>query len=275
VSEFKHASHAVWEAMAPGWTERHGWFQTTTRPVTERMLEVLPVRPGETILELGAGTGVVGFTALAALGGETRLIVSDFAPAMVEAARGVGTELGLGNVEYRVLDAERIDLDDSSIDRVLCRFGYMLMADPAVALGETRRVLRDSGRLCFAVWTAPDENPWAFVAGIVLVERGHLPPPEPGAPGIFGMADPGRIRELVSGAGFAEPEIEQVEIAWPYEDADAHWSLTRKLAGPLADAIDRLDDDEREAVRADVRSRIEPLIADGPVPGRVHVVTTA
>jgi hypothetical protein len=65
-----------------------------------------------------------------------------------------------------------------------------------------------------------------------------------------------------------------VDIAWPYADADEHWALTRKLAGPLSDAIDGLDEDEREDVRADVRSRIEPLMADGPVAGRVHVVTT-
>jgi SAM-dependent methyltransferase len=176
-------------------------------------------------------------------------------------------------VEHRVFDAERIDLDDSRVDRVLCRFGYMLMADPAAALGETRRVLRDDGRLVFAVWTTPDQNPWAFLPGLVMVERGHMPPPEPDAPGIFAMGDPERIRRLVTGAGFAEPEIEQVEVAWPYADADQHWSLTRKLAGPLADAIDELDQDEREAVRADVRSRIEPLMADGPLGGRVHVVT--
>jgi len=181
---------------------------------------------------------------------------------------------GWGNVEHRVLDAEHLDLDDSSVDRVLCRFGYMLMADPAKALAETRRVLRGGGRLVFGVWTTPDENQWAFVPGRVLVERGHIPPPEPDAPGIFGMRDPARIRALVTGAGFAEPEIEQVEVAWPYADADQHWRLTRKLAGPLADVIDELDEDEREAVRADVRSRIEPLMGDRPVGGRVHVVTT-
>jgi hypothetical protein len=83
-----------------------------------------------------------------------------------------------------------------------------------------------------------------------------------------------RIRKLVTGAGFAEPEIEQVEITWPYEDPDAHWSFTRKLAGPLANAIDQLEEDEREAVRTDVRSQIEPLMAEGSVAGRVHVVTT-
>ena len=84
---------------------------------------------------------------------------------MVEAARGVGTELGLDNVEYRVLDAERMDLEESSVDDVVCRWGYMLMADPALAFAETRRVLRDGGRLAFAVWAAPDRNLWAAIPG--------------------------------------------------------------------------------------------------------------
>jgi SAM-dependent methyltransferase len=275
LDEYRESSHEVWERIATNWEGERKFIHSATAPVNERMIERLDPKPGDTVLDLAAGTGDTGFMAAAMIGDEGRLISTDFATAMVDAARDVGAELGLENVEHRVLDAERMDLDDSSIDRVLCRFGYMLMADPAAALGETRRVLRDGGRLCFAVWTTPDQNPWAFVPGLVLVERGHIPPPEPGAPGIFAMGDSGRARELVTGAGFADPEIEQVEIAWPYEDPDEHWTLTRKLAGPLADAIDGLDEEEREAVRVDVRSRIEPLLADGPVAGRVHVVTTA
>jgi SAM-dependent methyltransferase len=275
LDEYRESSHEVWERIATNWEGERKFIHSATAPVNERMIERLDPKPGDTVLDLAAGTGDTGFMAAAMIGDEGRLISTDFATAMVDAARDVGAELGLENVEHRVLDAERMDLDDSSIDRVLCRFGYMLMADPAAALGETRRVLRDGGRLCFAVWTTPDQNPWAFLPGLVLVERGHIPPPEPGAPGIFAMGDSGRVRELVTGAGFADPEIEQVEIAWPYEDPDEHWTLTRKLAGPLADAIDGLDEEEREAVRVDVRSRIEPLLADGPVAGRVHVVTTA
>jgi ubiquinone/menaquinone biosynthesis C-methylase UbiE len=273
--EYRKSSHESWERNAANWDQEREFIQSATAPVNERMVERLDPKPGDTVLDLAAGTGDAGFLAAAVLGEDGKLISTDFASAMVDAARGVSAQLGLDNVEHRVLDAERMDLDDSSVDRVLCRFGYMLMADPAAALEETRRVLRDGGRLCFAVWTAPDENQWAFVSGLAMVERGHLPPPEPGAPGIFAMADPERIRQLVTGAGFPELEIEQVEFPWPYAGADEHWSLTRKLAGPLADAIDRLDEDECEAVRVDVRSRIEPLIADGPLLGRVHVVTTS
>ena len=82
---------------------------------------------------------------------------------MVDAARRNGEARGLENVEYQVLDAERMGLDDDSFDGVLCRWGYMLMADPAAALEETRRVLRDGGTLAFAVWQTPDRNAWAAI----------------------------------------------------------------------------------------------------------------
>ena len=108
-------------------------------------------------------------------------ILSAFDP--LNAARG------LTNVEYRLLDAERLDLPHDSVDGVMCRFGYMLMADPAAALRETRRVLRDGGTLSFTVWMGPERNPWAALPPLTLVERGHLPPPEPGTPGIFALAD--------------------------------------------------------------------------------------
>jgi ubiquinone/menaquinone biosynthesis C-methylase UbiE len=75
-------------------------------------------------------------------------------------SRRRGAELGVNNVEYRVMDAERIELDADSVDGVLCRFGYMLMADPAAALRKTRRVLRRGGRLTLAVWGAPERNPF-------------------------------------------------------------------------------------------------------------------
>src|SRR6185436_1131677 len=139
-TEFRVASHAVWEAMAPGWDTRHAYFEERARPVAERMLERLEPRPGETILELAAGTGVVGFAAARLVQPDGTVIVSDFSQAMVEAAARHAADLGIGNVECRVLDAEQIDLQDHAVDGVLCRWGYMLMPKPEAAFAETRRV---------------------------------------------------------------------------------------------------------------------------------------
>ena len=182
--------------MAPGWDERHAYFEEIARPVTERMLERLDPSPGDAILDLAAGTGVVGFSAAALVGPTGRVIVSDFASAMVDVASRRAEELGLDNVECRVLDAERLDLPDGSVDAVLCRWGYMLMADAAAALRETRRVLRADGRVSCAVFAGPEQNPWAALPLRVLQQRGHIPPPEADAPGILALADWDRLRGL-------------------------------------------------------------------------------
>jgi ubiquinone/menaquinone biosynthesis C-methylase UbiE len=95
--------------------------------------------------------GDTGFEAAAMIGEAGRLIWTDFSPQMVEVARRRGAALGLRNVDYREMDAEHIELEDATVDSVLCRSGYMLMADPAAALSETDRVLRPGGCLALSV----------------------------------------------------------------------------------------------------------------------------
>jgi len=255
-TEFKRASHAVWEAMAPGWDDRHAYFEETARPVAKRMLELLAPAPGETILELAAGTGVVGFAAAALVRPDGRVIVSDFSEAMVEAARRHADELGLANVDCRVLDAERIDLPDAAVDGVLCRWGYMLMSAPTAAFAETRRVLRPGGRLSCSVFGAPERNAWVALPSDVLQERGHMPPPD-AAPGILALADHDRLRSLFAGAGFSDPEIDEIEFTWRFPDTDAYWEFLTGAAGAIAMVVERLDRDERERVRAEVSEQAQ------------------
>jgi ubiquinone/menaquinone biosynthesis C-methylase UbiE len=261
---YREASRESWGQMASGWESRREWLMAVTEPVSAWLVEKLDPRPGQTILDLAAGTGDLGFRVAERVGDGGRVISADFAPEMVDVARRASEAKGLANVDHRVLDAERMDLDDASVDGTVCRWGYMLMADPGAALRETRRVLRDGGPLAFAVWQAPDRNPWAAVPGMVLVQRGHLPPPEPGAPGIFAMGDPGRIRELVSGAGFAEPELEEIAFEFGYADFDDAWDALVRMAGPLASAIAVLAAGEREATRAAIMEGLAPFRnADG------------
>src|SRR3954471_4824702 len=210
LNEYREQSQETWDKMAAGWEKRREWMMRITAPANDWVAEKLAPEPGQTILDIAAGTGDLGFMVAERVGGEGRVISTDFAEDMVDVARRNGEGRGLGNVEYRVMDAERMDLEDDSVDGVVCRWGYMLMADPGAALKETRRVLRDGGRLSFAVWRTPDRNPWAAVPGMTLVQRGHMPPPEQGAPGIFALGDPDHIRDLVTGAGFGEPELEEI-----------------------------------------------------------------
>ena len=181
---YRRRSYELWQQMARRWERGREVLWETTRPVSEWLVDRLSPHPGQTILELAAGAGETGFLAAGRLGDQGRLISSDFAPDMIEAARRVADELGITNAEFRVIDAERLELDDASVDGAICRFGYMLMADPARALRETRRVIKGGGRLVFSVFGEPERNPWMTVARAVMAERGHLPAPDPAEPGI-------------------------------------------------------------------------------------------
>jgi ubiquinone/menaquinone biosynthesis C-methylase UbiE len=99
---------------------------------------------------------------------------------MVEIARRRAAELGLENVDFDVIDAQRMELEPESFDAVLCHWGYMLMADPDEALRRTRRVLKRGGRLPLATWDRPDRNLWMSAPVIAPVSEGVMPPPDPG-----------------------------------------------------------------------------------------------
>jgi len=262
--------------MAPGWERQYSWFEEHARPVTERMVEALQVEPGSTILELAAGTGIVGLTAVQALGGETQLILSDFSPAMVEAAQRRGSELRLENVDYRVLDAEALELPDDSVDGVLCRWGYMLMGDPARALAETHRVLRPNGRLSAAVFASAQQNPWAALPMQILVEGRYVPPPALGQPGILSLADPERLRGLMAEAGFEEVEIDAAAFMWPFDGDEEYWRFLTDMAGAISMVLSGLDEDALAGVRDELGRRLEPFRGpDGIELGAVSLVVSA
>ncbi len=177
---------------------------------------------------------------------------------MVDAARRRAAELGIANSDHRTMDAERIDLEDGTVDGVLCRWAYMLMADPAAALGETRRVLRDGGRLAMSVWGDPDRNPWASVPARVILDHAGGPPPDPEAPGIFAMASERRTRSLLEGAGLEVRRMELIELEWSFASADDFWTFVLELAGALALVLKAMPEADQSEVRSRLIGAVEP-----------------
>src|SRR5918995_1329267 len=242
----RQRSRATWDAVATGWYTQREEIWESSRPVSEWMIRRLDPQPGDTVLELAAGLGDTGLRAARSVGRTGRVIITDFAPEMDAAARRRAEEIGVENAEFRTLNAEQMDLETNSVDGVLCRWGYMLMIDPAAAFAETRRVLRPGGRLAFSVWAARERNPALSLVGGVLESQGHIPPPDPEAPSAFAMADPERIRELVVGASFAEPDIEEVTFRWPFAEQDAYWRYLTETAASASPVLRSLPPEEQD-----------------------------
>jgi len=265
--EYREQARARWERSAEGWGARRAQLEQASRPVSAWLVDALRIQPGQTVLELAAGTGDTGFLAAKLLGPAGKLISTDGAEAMVELARARAEELGLADVvDARPMEAEWIDLPAASVDGVVVRWGYMLLADPGAALRETRRVLRPGGRVALAAWDAPDRNRWSSAIGAELVARGLAERPPPGAPGQFAWAGRAQIGEELHAAGFTGVELDTVDFEFRFSDLDAWWDMQIDLAVFLREALLALTPAERDDLREGIEGRIADLVApDGSV----------
>jgi SAM-dependent methyltransferase len=275
--DYRRESRTRWGRTAGGWNARRDWLREISMPVSLRLVEAVDPQPGQTILELAAGTGDTGFLAAELIQPGGELITSDFAPEMLTAAQERARELGIGNVRFRQIDAESIGLGAASLDGVLCRWGYMLMADPGAALRETRRVLKPGARVALAAWAHREHNPWMALPQGELYSRGLEEAPDPDQPGPFAWAAEGTIAETLDAAGFTEHAVEALDFPYSYPSIDEWWATTLEMSRSFSDVIARLDDDTVEDIRAALRAKAEPYEqADGLVfPARTWVAWAA
>lgn len=260
--EFRRESRRRWGAAASGWAAHPELVRDANMPVALWMVDALALQPGHRVLELAAGTGEVGFLAFELIQPGGELITSDFAPEMLTVAQERAEALGLQGVRFKQIDAESIDVEAASLDGVLCRWGYMLMADPEAALRETRRVLRPGGRVALAAWASPADNPWVSLFGRELVRLGLAETPAPDEPGPFRWAEPGVIEEQLAAVGFVDDiRVEHVDWTLRYSGVEAWWSTTLDMSMRTKDALARAGEEASERLREAVAVAAGPFTA--------------
>ncbi|MEA2153103.1 MAG: hypothetical protein QOI18_1336 [Solirubrobacteraceae bacterium] len=274
----RDASLQGWEEAASGWVRSQALLREFGAPVSHWLIDAVAPQPGQRVLELAAGLGETGLLAAELVAPVGGAIISDQAEAMLAGARERAAALGLSNIEFQVINAEWIDLPVASVDVVLCRWGYMLMADPAAALGETRRVLRAGGRVALAVWDSIEHNPWASLPGAELRERGLTPPPIAATPGPFALGSAERMHELLAEAGFAEVRVETLDLHRRHASFEEFWETTLDLSRVFHDAVLARSQGEIEEIEEAVRRRLATYEAPGgelDIPGRTLVASAS
>lgn len=265
-----------WEDMAQRWRALQERIGDVTMPVSQTMIDAIEPQPGQRVLELAAGTGELGFLAAELIQPGGTLICTDGAEAMLEQAKERAKELGVENVEFKPMELEWIDLPTASVDAVLCRFGYMFAVDRDAAFRETRRVLRPGGRLALGTWAAVEHNPWAGARLAALAEEGH-PPPSP--PGPFDVGSEQQLRTLLEDAGFAEIEVEPVDVSFEQPGGvDDYWQTTLGISRHIRELVKDLDPDAVHALRARIGANLQGFVQpDGGLrmPGRALVAAAS
>ena len=246
--------------------------------MSERLVELLGPRPGQTIVDLAAGPGDTGFLAAPLVRPGGRLVTTDVAPEMLDTARRRAAELGLEDVEFLTEDIAALSFDDATVDGILCRWGLMLVPDMDAAAAEIRRVLRAEGRTALAVWGSPDDNDWMTAPGRSALELGLVERPDPSAPGPFRLSEDGALAALLRSAGLTVETVDEVRLVWKSPSLDAWWDAVRDTSRMLSTLLERLSPEEAQEVREGAERRLGAWVAaDGSVsvPGVALVALAA
>jgi ubiquinone/menaquinone biosynthesis C-methylase UbiE len=273
-AELKDKQQQAWTLVAPGWRKHDIPNSEANVPVTNHMLERADIHTGAHVLDIASGTGEPAITAARRVGPTGKVIGTDFVAEMLAFAREKAGREGLKQIEFRVVDGEVLEFPDGSFDAVTIRYGLMFMPDPVGCLKGVHRVLKPGGRAAVAVWGAPEKNPWAAVPAAIIRKRLNIPPPPPGTPGLFALADEKRLRSLFEAAGFHDITIEPVNVTMvDSPNGREFFEYTTELSGPLATLMNQLSPADREEVIAEVAHAVEGPGGRATLPGLALVAS--
>jgi SAM-dependent methyltransferase len=230
---YKAAQLQEWEASAGGWKRWIDLIEQGMQPASDRMVELAGLRSGHRVLDVATGIGEPALSAARRVGAAGRVVATDQSRNMLAVAQERAVAQGLHNLEFRAMDAESLDLPENSFDAILCRFGLMFLPNLAAALMKMRRLLAPGGRLVAAVWAEPSKVPTISMVFGVVQQKLNLPPPPPGTPSPFSLADVRILEQALKEAGFAGVSNERVNLIAEMPSAKIFVDAMRDLAAPL------------------------------------------
>ena len=253
-----------WNNFSSGWKKWDDLTMDFLKPMGDEIIRLLDPKPNDVVLDVAAGTGEPGLTIATLLSGG-KVIMTDLSADMLAIARENAVRRNITNVETRACDVCELPFDDNTFDAISCRFGFMFFPDMLLGAKEMLRVLKPGGRLATSVWSAPDKNFWVTAMMGTIQRNMKLPPPFPGAPGMFRCAGNGFITNLLSQAGLRNVSQSEITGRLNCRTADAYWNMMTEVVAPVVAALREADDTVKRKIKKEVYQSVKRKYPDGNV----------
>lgn len=238
-----------WDLAAPDY---EALWQAQLAPAQDAAIEMAGLRPGDRVVDVACGTGLISFAAARAVGPRGVVLGVDISEQMVVAAARRANQLMVDAVAFARMDAEALDLPDASFDAAICALGLMYVPDPSRAVAEMRRALRPGGRVALAVWGGRARCGWASVFPIVEAEvQSDV------CPLFFELGAGEALARLCIDAGFEAVQTRRITTRLDYPDGETACAAAF-VGGPVALAWSRFDAATRVRTKASYLEAIAP-----------------
>ncbi len=254
-----------WNRVAGGWEKWDRFFDEQMAFFNHRLVADARLRKGLHVLDLGSGTGYPALLGAQIVGTAGRVVGMDLAEHMLAVADRKAKRLGFTNVSFRTGDVTTLPFEPNSFDAVTSRFCLMFLPEIPKAASEIARVLKPGSWVAAAVWSAPEKNPSIGLSMAAIKQVIELPPPDPTAPGIFRLAQPGDLAGIFQQAGLVDVTDQEFLAEWSYASAEEYYTSLMEIAAPVQNLMAKLTDAQTQ----DVKQRITQAASNYTRAGRI------
>jgi SAM-dependent methyltransferase len=255
---------ALWNGLAGrAWVEGQALLDHVFRPLEDLLVEAVTAGSGGRALDVGCGTGSTTLAVARRLGAKTRCVGIDISEPMIAAAWARAEREGTPAHFIRA-DAQTYAFERAGFDTIVSRLGVMFFNDFVRAFANLRDAARDDGEIRIIAWRSAAENAFmttAERAAAALLP--NIPVRQPDAPGQFAFADRRRVQRILEESGWADIDIQPIDVACTFPEKELVGYLTR--FGPLGRILPDVDEQTRSHVIETVRHAFDPYVQGADV----------
>ena len=245
-NSFKMAQREGWDSVAGGWKEWWGPIEKGAQELSQRLIELAEIKPGQRVLDIATGIGEPSITVAKVVGTGGHVLATR---QMLATAKERATSLRLQDIiEFRESDAESLDLADSSFDAALCRWGLMLFPNLDTAIGKIYSSLVSGGRFAAAVWADATKVPIINLATRIIGSQVHMSDPPQGVPNPFSLSDTNKLENSLARAGFRDIHVDTEIVTFEFKSGRDYCRYCQAVSVSARTALSKVTEERKEDV---------------------------
>jgi enediyne biosynthesis protein CalE5 len=228
-----------WNNAAPGWKQMWTALDHAAQHVSDRLVELARIKPGDRVLDIATGSGEPGLTAARKVGANGLIVATDQSTAMLDLARERLATLGLPNVRFVETDAESLAVNERDFNAAICRWGLMFVPDLDAVSRRIAQLLVAGGIFATSVWGPAEKVPMIAAGDDQVRALANLPAPPPGAPSPLKLADTRPLERALANAGFKDIRVEPINVRFKFDSPEAFTEQRRAMSTPFRTMLEK------------------------------------